>query len=231
VLFRLPGEANPEFLLIMPFTPRNKNNMVSWMAVRNDGSHYGEYVSYVLPKDKTIDGPQIIANRINQNADISRDFTLFHSGGSQVQQGNLLVVPIGNSFLYFEPIYLKASQQSGLPELKKVILADQFHLVYADSLQQAIQQLVGSAPPTITPTPGTPTTLTPAQIAQVSDLVTQANQHYQAAYAALKVGDLTTYATEIKTVGTLLSQLQAIVGSSAKTGPVAGASPSPSPTR
>jgi len=104
VLFRLPGEQNPEFLLIMPFTPRGKNNMVAWMAARNDGSNLGKYVSYVLPKDKTIDGPQIVANRINQNADISRDFTLFHSAGSQVQQGNLLVVPIGNSFLYFEPV-------------------------------------------------------------------------------------------------------------------------------
>jgi uncharacterized membrane protein (UPF0182 family) len=233
VLFRLPGETTPEFLLIMPFTPRNKNNMVSWMAARNDGTHYGEYVSYVLPKDKTIDGPQIVANRINQNADISRDFTLFHSAGSQVQQGNLLVVPIGNSFLYFEPIYLKASQQSGLPELKKVILADQAHLVYTDTLPQAIQQLVGNAPPTTTtpPTVTTPTTLTPSQIAQVSDLVTQANMHYQAAYAALKVGDLTTYANEMKQVGTLLQQLQSIVGSSTKPTPSAGASASPSPTK
>jgi len=110
VLFRLPGEQSPEFLLIMPFTPHNKTNLVSWLAARSDGSHYGQYVSYVLPKDRVIFGPQQVASRINQDPTISRDFTLLHSTGSQVQQGNLLVVPIGNSFLYFEPVYLRATK-------------------------------------------------------------------------------------------------------------------------
>jgi uncharacterized membrane protein (UPF0182 family) len=222
VLFRLPGEQNPEFLLIMPFTPRGKNNMVSWMAARNDGSHYGEYVSYVLPKDKVIFGPQQVANRINQDPTISRDFTLFDQAGSHVQQGNLLVVPIGNSFLYFEPIYLRATQASGLPELKKVILADQATVAYADTLQQAIDQLVGTstAPP---PTVGTvPTTLAPAVILQIATLVTLANQDYAAAYTALKAGDLTTFANDMKTVGALLKQIQALTGT-----PATGASPTP----
>jgi uncharacterized membrane protein (UPF0182 family) len=225
VLFRLPGETNPEFLLIMPFTPRGKNNMVSWMAARSDGTHFGEYVSYVLPKDKVILGPQQVANLINQEPAISRDFTLFHGTGSQVQQGNLLVVPIGNSFLYFEPIYLKATSASGLPELKKVILADQSKVVYTDTLQQAIDQLVGTAtapPPTNNPPV---TTLTPAQVARLADLVTQANQHYTAAYAALKAGDLTTFANEMATVGKLLAQLQQLTG----TTPSSPTSPSPSP--
>jgi uncharacterized membrane protein (UPF0182 family) len=230
VLFRLPGEQKPEFLLIMPFTPRGKNNMVSWVAARNDGAHYGEYVSYVLPKDKAIDGPQLVANRINQNQDISRDFTLFHSGGSQVIQGNLLVVPIGNSFLYFEPIYLKATQVSGLPELKKVILADQTHLVYANSLAEAIQQLVGSAPPPPSNNAPPPKTFTEAQTAQIADLVTQINQHYKAAYVALANGDFATFGSEMKTVGTLLTQLQQITGTS--NNPVSPSpSPKPSPTR
>ena len=134
VLFRLPGEQNPEFLLIMPFTPRGKQNMVSWVAARNDGAHYGEYVSYILPKDKVIFGPQQVASRINQDPAISRDFTLFHQAGSSVVQGNLLVVPIGDSFLYFEPIYLQATSASGLPELKKVILADSVNVAYQDTL-------------------------------------------------------------------------------------------------
>jgi uncharacterized membrane protein (UPF0182 family) len=231
VLFRLPGEQNPEFLLIMPFTPRGKNNMVSWVAARNDGAHYGEYVSYVLPKDTPIDGPQIVANRINQNQDISRDFTLFHGAGSQVIQGNLLVVPIGNSFLYFEPIYLKATQISGLPELKKVILADQTHLVYADSLQQAIQQLVGTAPPPPPTTTTPPATLTQQQIAQIADLATQANAHYKAAYVALAKGDFTTFAAEMQTVGRLLQELQNITGTTAPAGPSPTPKASPSPTR
>jgi uncharacterized membrane protein (UPF0182 family) len=225
VLFRLPGEQNPEFLLIMPFTPRGKQNMVSWMAARNDGANYGQYVSFILPKDKVIFGPQQVASRINQDPAISRDFTLFHQAGSQVVQGNLLVVPIGDSFLYFEPIYLQATSASGLPELKKVILADSVNVAYADTLQQAIDQLVGTstAPP---PTTTTPTTFTPAQVAQIADLVTQANAHYAAAYAALKAGDLTTFASEMATVGTLLQQLQALSGTTPGSQPTT----SPSPT-
>ena len=233
VLFRLPGEQNPEFLLIMPFTPHGKNNMVSWMAARSDGAHYGEYVSYVLPKDKVIFGPQQVANRINENTTISKDFTLFHQAGSQVQQGNLLVVPIGDSFLYFEPIYLRANQASSLPELKKVILADQANVAYADTLQQAIDQLVGTAsapPPTNTP----PTVITPAILAQITDLVTQANVHYAAAYNDLKNGDFAGFASEMQQVGQILKQLQQLTGTSPTTGgasPTPGrASPSPTPT-
>jgi uncharacterized membrane protein (UPF0182 family) len=227
VLFRLPGEQTAEFLLIMPFTPRGKNNMVSWMAVRMDGAHYGEYVSYVLPKDKVIFGPQQVANRINENTTISSDFTLFHQAGSQVQQGNLLVVPIGNSFLYFEPIYLSATTSSSLPELKRVILVDQDQVVYTTTLDLAIKQLVGTAPPTTGP-PGQPppTQFTAAQVAQIESLVAQANQHYKAAYTALASGDFTTFATEMQTVGQLLQQLQALTGSVSSTTP----SPSPSPS-
>src|SRR6266571_2315456 len=226
VLFRLPGESNPEFMLIMPFTPHGKPNMVSWLAARSDGSNYGDYVAFLLPKDKVIFGPQQVANRINENPAVSRDFTLFHQAGSQVLQGNLLVVPIGDSFLYFEPIYLRASQTQSLPELKKVILADQDSVVYADTLQQAIDQLVGTAtapPPTNNPPP---TTLTPAQVAQIADLVTQANLHYNAAYAALKIGDFTTFANEMAKVGQILQQLQAITGTTPTPG---GATPTPSP--
>jgi uncharacterized membrane protein (UPF0182 family) len=223
VLFRLPGEQNPEFLLIMPFTPRGKQNMVSWVAARNDGAHYGEYVSYILPKDKVIFGPQQVASRINQDPAISRDFTLFHQAGSSVVQGNLLVVPIGDSFLYFEPIYLQATSASGLPELKKVILADSVNVAYQDTLQEAIDELVGTstAPPTNAPPP---TTLTAAQVATIESLVSQANQHYAAAYAALKAGDLTTFANEMATVGQLLQQLQQITGTVPST-----VTPSPTP--
>jgi uncharacterized membrane protein (UPF0182 family) len=230
VLFRLPGQTTPEFLLIMPFTPRNKNNMVSWVAARNDGANYGQIVSYVLPKDKVIYGPQQVANLINQEPAISRDFTLFHGAGSVVQQGNLLVVPIGNSFLYFEPIYLRATSGSGLPELKKVILADQTNVVYTDTLQEAIDQLVGTstAPP---PTNNPPPVITPGVVAQIADLVTQANLHYAAAYAALKSGDLTTYASEMVKVGDILKQLQTLTASAKATpSPTPRASPSPSPS-
>ena len=224
VLFRLPGEQQAEFLLIMPFTPLNKNNLVSWLAARSDGSHYGEYTSYVLPKGTVIDGPQLVANRINQNTTISADFTLFSQAGSQVQQGNLLVVPIGNSFLYFEPVYLRAREASALPELKKVILANQTQVVYTDTLDQAIHQLVGAAPPPVNTGPP-PSTYTAAQVAQIQSLIAQANEHYKAAYAALQRGDLTTFGTEMQTVGQILQQLQAISGATST--PTTGASPSP----
>ena len=224
VLFRLPGEQNPEFLLIMPFTPLNKSNLVSWLAARSDGTHYGQYVAYVLPKDKTIFGPQQVANRINANTQISSDFTLFDQAGSEVQQGNLLVVPIGNSFLYFEPVYLRAKQASSLPELKRVILVDQDNVAYAFTLDQAIQQLVGAGPPTANQPP--PATYTAAQIAQIQSLIAQANQHYAAAYDALKRGDLTTYSTEMQKVGDILKQLAQLTGGS---GSGATASPSPRP--
>jgi uncharacterized membrane protein (UPF0182 family) len=216
--------VNPEFLLIMPFTPHGKDNMVAWVAARSDGAHYGEYVSYVLPKDKVIFGPHQVANRINENPAISRDFTLFHQAGSQVQQGNLLVVPIGDSFLYFEPIYLRANQASSLPELKKVILADQSAVVYTDTLQQAIDQLVGTstAPP---PTTNPPVTITPAVLAQIADLVAQANAHYNAAYTDLKNGDFAGFASEMSQVGQILQQLQKLTGTS--TSPTVSASPSP----
>ncbi|HVH64300.1 MAG TPA: UPF0182 family protein [Candidatus Dormibacteraeota bacterium] len=234
VLFRLPGEQNAEFLLIMPFTPRNKNNMVSWMAARMDGTHYGEYVTYALPKDKVIFGPQQVANRINENTTISTDFTLFHQAGSQVLQGNLLVVPIGNSFLYFEPIYLGATTSSTLPELIRVVLVDQDKVAYANTLQQAIAQLVGSAPP---PPPTTnqppPTTFTPAQVAQIQSLIAQANDHYRKANAALAAGDFATYGSEMKQVGQILQQLQQITGTSAAGGattPTPAPKPSPSPS-
>ena len=239
VLFRLPGETTPEYLLIMPFTPLNKQNMVSWMAARNDGPNYGQYVSYVLPKDKVIYGPQQVANLINEDTAISTDFTLFHQAGSQVVQGNLLVVPIGNAFLYFEPIYLSATQASSLPELKKVILADQQQVVYTDTLQEAIDQLVGTStgppttgPPTTgPPTTGPPTTVTPAVVAQIASLVTQANTEYAAAYAALKAGDLSTYASDMVQVGNLLNQLKTLTGGTKATpSPTPTTTPSPSPS-
>ena len=225
VLIRLPGEQNPEFLLIMPYTPLNKSNLVSWIAARSDGPHYGEYVSYVLPKDKVIFGPQQVANRINANTQISSDFTLFDQVGSEVQLGNLLVVPIGNSFLYFQPMYLRAKQQASLPELKRVILVDQDTVAYTPTLDASIKQLVGTAPPATGP-PGTGT-YTPAQLAQIQSLIAQANEHYQAAYAALRRGDLQTFATEMAKVGEILAQLQQITGTSSTGG---GATPSPSPS-
>jgi len=228
VLMRLPGEQKAEYLLILPFTPNNRPNMISWLAARNDAPNYGQLVLYQLPKDTVIFGPSQIGNRIQENSAISSQFTLWNQSGSQVQQGNLLVVPVGGTFLYFEPIYLRATNTSSLPEFKKVILADTQNVVWDDTLEGALAQLVGAAPPTTTPSPGgTPTPAT----GTCGDLITQANQHYQNAQAKLKAGDLAGYATEIQQVGALLQQMQTAGCSGGTTPASPRPSPSPSPTR
>jgi uncharacterized membrane protein (UPF0182 family) len=231
---RLPGESQPEYLLILPFVPNNRQNMISWLAARNDTPSYGQLVLYQLPKDKVVYGPQQIGNRIQENGQISAQFTLWNQSGSQVQQGNLLVVPVGQSFLYFEPIYLRASGNSSLPEFKKVILADSQNVVWDDTLEGALSQLVGSpvGPSTGTsPTPPSGPGASPLPTtANCADLIRTANQHFQAGQDRLKAGDLAGYATEIKQVGDSLNQLQSAgcAGSSPASSPKPTASPSPS---
>jgi uncharacterized protein len=228
VLMRLPGEQKAEYLLILPFTPNNRPNMISWLAARNDAPNYGQLVLYQLPKDTVIFGPSQIGNRIQENSAISSQFTLWNQSGSQVQQGNLLVVPVGGTFLYFEPIYLRATNTSSLPEFKKVILADTQNVVWDDTLEGALAQLVGAAPPTTTPTPGG--TPSPGN-ATCASLITQASQHYQNAQNKLKAQDLAGYAAEIQQVGQLLQQMQTSGCTSGATPASPRTSPSPSPTR
>jgi uncharacterized membrane protein (UPF0182 family) len=227
VLMRLPGEQKAEYLLILPFTPNNRQNMISWLAARNDAPNYGQLVLYQLPKDTVIFGPSQIGNRIQENTAISSQFTLWNQSGSQVQQGNLLVVPVGGTFLYFEPVYLRATSSSSLPEFKKVILADTQHVVWDDTLEGALSQLVGAAPASPGPTPSG----TPSATPTCADLIAQANQHYQASQERLKAQDLAGYASEIQQVGALLQQAQAAGCTSGSTTPTPSpTSPSPSPT-
>jgi uncharacterized protein len=235
VEMRLPGEAKAEYLQIVPFTPYHKQNLVSWLAARNDAPHYGEMVSYTLSKDKVILGPAQIASRIQQTPEVSRDLTLLNQQGSSVIQGNLLVVPIGDSFLYFEPWYLKSTVTSqSLPELKKVIVTDAStsgSVAYQSTLDQALAQIVGEPVTTGTsnqnpaPTGPAPTTPPASTTGAIADLVSQANQHYNAAQNALKQGDLATYQKEIDQVGQLLQQISALQRGS----PSPSSSPTPSP--
>jgi len=236
VQMRLPGATSAEYLQIIPFRPFNKQNLVSWLAVRNDVPNYGQMVSYVMPKDKVILGPQQIASRIQQTPVISQDRTLLNSNGSSVVPGNLLVVPVGDSFLYFEPWYLKSTTTTqSLPELKKVILTDASttgSVAYQNTLDAALTQITGqqvntgtsSGTASNTTTPSPPTTPSGASPA-VAALVAQAIQHYNAAQTALKQGDLATYQSEINQVGNLLQQIDALQ----KGGTAPSPSPSPSP--
>jgi hypothetical protein len=139
-IMQLPEENDEEFILMLPFTPARKNNMISWLAARSDGEDYGKLALYKFPKQKLIYGPMQIEARIDQNSNISRQLSLWDQKGSRVIRGNLLVIPIGDSILYVEPIYLQADQ-SQLPEMKRVIVSDGDNLVMDRNLDLAFARL------------------------------------------------------------------------------------------
>jgi uncharacterized protein len=145
VLMTLPGERSTEFIEILPFTPANRNNLIGWIAGRSDGEHYGEAVVYDFPKTKLIDGPVQIEARIDQNAQLSGQLTLWNQQGSHVRRGSLIVIPIGRALLYAEPIYLQADR-SPMPELRLVVLAVQDRLAYGPTFESAMAALFGTAP-------------------------------------------------------------------------------------
>jgi uncharacterized membrane protein (UPF0182 family) len=143
VLMKLPGEDGLEFVEILPFTPANRNNLIGWIAGRSDGEHYGTSVVYDFPKTRLVDGPQQIEARIDQNAQLSGQLTLWNQQGSHVRRGSLLVIPCGRALLYAEPIYLQADR-SPMPELRLVVLALQDRLAYAPTFEAALASLFGS---------------------------------------------------------------------------------------
>jgi len=148
VLMTLPGERSTEFIAILPFTPANRNNLIGWIAGRSDGDHYGEAVVYDFPKTKLIDGPLQIEARIDQNAQLSGQLTLWNQQGSHVRRGSLIVIPIGRALLYAEPIYLQADR-SPMPELRLVVLAVQDRLAYGPTFESAMAALFGASPSTL----------------------------------------------------------------------------------
>ena len=145
VLMQLPGEPQKiEFVLILPFTPSNRNNLIGWIAGRSDGENYGKLLVYNFPKSRLIDGPLQIEARIDQNAQLSGQFTLWNQLGSRVIRGHLLVIPIGRSVMFVEPIYLQA-EQSPMPELRIVVLATHDKLGYGQTFNEAMTSLFGEA--------------------------------------------------------------------------------------
>jgi uncharacterized protein len=234
VYMRMPGEQNPEFLLLQPMVPATRPNMISWVAARSDAPNYGAVRVYRFPRDTSIFGPVQIEARIDQDPQISSQVTLWNQSGSQVARGNLIVVPVQDSIIYLEPIYLQ-STGSAIPEFTKIVVASPTKVVWGDTLQEALTLLLagGTSPgpspnPTPGPTPGPGATATPAPTAgpggtpgptDVAALVQYANQHFEAAQAALRRGDFATYGTEMAEVQRTLQQLNV----------VAGGSPTPAP--
>jgi hypothetical protein len=150
VLMSLPGEKQTEFIGILPFTPANRNNLIGWIAGRSDGANYGTAVVYDFPKTKLVDGPLQVEARIDQNAQLSGQLSLWNQQGSHVRRGSLIVIPIGRALLYAKPIYLQADR-SPMPELRLVVLALQDRLAYGPTLETAMAGLFGGQPSTLAP--------------------------------------------------------------------------------
>ena len=149
VLMKLPGESSVEFVEILPFTPANRNNLIGWIAGRSDGPAYGTSIVYDFPKTRLVDGPLQIEARIDQNAQLSGQLTLWNQQGSHVRRGTLLVIPCGRALLYAEPIYLQA-ERSPMPELRLVVLALQDRLAYGPDFESAMRALFGGEASSLT---------------------------------------------------------------------------------
>jgi len=231
-ILKLAGVSKKEeFVLMIPFTPARKQNMIAWMAARCDVPHYGQVVTYIFPKRKLVYGPQQVESRIDQNPTISAQLSLWNQGGSRVIRGLQLVIPVKNSLLYVEPLYLTAEAAGGLPQLSKVIVTYGDQVVMQDTLDDALSQIFGTtisteqgqALPTLKPSVKGKKLLkvvkgaesaaaaapSAADMQQFNALTRQANQQYQQALRLLKQGDWAGYGNEIKKLGQTLNRLAA----------------------
>ena len=206
MIMKLPGETTEEFILMLPFTPRAKDNLSAWMVARNDGQEYGKLVVYRFPKDKLIFGPKQIIGRINQDAEVSRQISLWDQGGSQVIQGSLLVIPIEESLVYVRPLYLKAATGK-IPELKRVIVAYENKIAMEETLEAGLAKIFGTDEDQTKPSGDTPAPPAPTDTTK-EGLLNQANESYETAIRAQREGDWTRYGEEIKKLGEILSKLR-----------------------
>jgi uncharacterized protein len=214
-IMKLPGETGPEFIQMLPYTPRQKDNLAAWMVARSDGENYGQLMVFQLPKQTVIFGPRQIAARINQDQVIAPQITLWNQQGSEVIQGTLLVIPIEESLLYIRPLYLRAAG-GRIPELKRVVIAYRNSIVMEETLDAALARLFpttgprrgAAAPGTAGAAPGAIPS-EPAIAAAVENLVNQARTHYQRAIQAQRDGNWALYGEEIKRLGEVLERISA----------------------
>ncbi len=214
---KLPGESKAEFFNSVPFTPRSKQNMTALMIARNDGDNYGQLVLYQFPKSKTVYGPEQIEAQIDQNTEISKDFTLWASNGTTYRRGNLFVIPINTSVLYVEPVYLEA-QNSSIPEVKRIIMAYKDQIAYGETLADCIITLFGydinadsetkpDDSSIINPDDGeeeggeTPEAMTQAE------LIAKAQEAFNKAQEAQQQGNWAAYGTYLEQLEDYLNQL------------------------
>ncbi|MBI2622911.1 MAG: UPF0182 family protein [Candidatus Levybacteria bacterium] len=195
LIMKLPGEKIEEYILMLPFTPRAKDNLSAWMVARNDGEQYGKLVVYRFPKDKLVFGPKQIIGRISQDAQISQQISLWDQGGSQVIQGPLLVIPIEESLVYVRPLYLKAATGK-IPELKRVIVAYENKIAMEETLEVGLAKIFGTAEGQVKLSGEIPAVVAPIDTTK-EGLLQQATQAYQSAINAQREGDWGRYGEEI----------------------------------
>src|SRR5467141_1598045 len=184
IVMRLPEERQAEFILMVPFTPRGKDNLASWMVARNDGEHYGRLVLYRFPKQSLVYGPTQIVNRINQDTDISRQISLWDQRGSEVIRGHLLVIPIEESLIYVQPLYLRA-EGGRIPEMKRVVVAHQNRVVMEETLDAGLARLFGGAVEPAAAAAASTGGARPGD-GRAADLARRAAESYQRAVEALR---------------------------------------------
>jgi len=218
VLMKLPSVASgvsgtaEEFVEILPFTPANRNNLIGWIAGRCDGSNYGTAVVYDFPKTRLVDGPQQIEARIDQNAQLSGQLTLWNQQGSHVLRGSLLVIPTGKALLYAEPIYLQA-QQSPMPELRLVVLALQDKLAYGPTFQSALASLFGGELSSLTsseapqPAPASPNPTQP--VVTTNSLIAEASKDFADYQRLTAAGNLSEAGQKLDALKHVIDQLNA----------------------
>jgi uncharacterized protein len=212
-IMRLPGESSPEFIQMLPFTPRRRDNLASWMVARSDPDKYGQLLVFRFPKQKLVFGPSQVVARINQDQVIAPQITLWNQQGSQVIQGTLMVIPIEESLIYIRPLYLRA-QGGRIPELTRVIVAYQNQIVMEPTLEAGLARLFGGAAPARDPedsaAAGTTAPATGEQAAEPAPaaLITEAQAVYERAIAAQKAGDWARYGEEIRRLGEILARMR-----------------------
>jgi len=242
VLMQLPGNSDLDFIQILPFTPANRENMISWLAAQNDPGKYGEMLVYRFGKDSLVFGPKQIEARIDQDPVISSQLSLWNQQGSQVIRGNLLVIPIGESLLYVEPLYLQAATGK-IPELKRVILATSERVIMAENLGLALAEQfgrdvlsdeklaelalsAGGRAPSDRPAESAPTETVDLGGSTLEDLILEANTRYSQAQNALMAGNWAAYGAELDALRQILERMMEVGGVPMEAAP----QPVPAPT-
>jgi hypothetical protein len=208
-IMQLPENDQTEFVLLLPFTPREKQNMIAWLAARSDGENYGHLLVFKFPKQKVIFGPQQVESRIDQDSTISSQLTLWGQRGSRIIRGNLLVIPVEDSLLYVEPLFLEA-EATALPELKRVIVAFGDKIAMEPTLEGALRAVFDQQPAAAErPEPPEEGEVPPADLAglDTAQLIQLASDLYDRAREALRNEDFSAYGEYIDELGRVLTEL------------------------